>query len=133
MRMARDSPGLYIRQYRMTEAQTMSEPTTHLLREMTDALVQAVQPRQVLVFGSRARGEAGADSDVDLLVVEDEPFGRQRSRRAELRRIRRALASFRVPKDILVYSHAEVQHWRHSRNHIIGKAYREGSVLYGDE
>jgi len=111
----------------------MPGPTTHLLREMADAVVQAVQPRQVLVFGSRARGEAEADSDVDLLVVEDEPFGARRSRRAELRRIRRALASFRVPKDILVYSHAEVEQWRHSRNHIIAKAYREGNVLYGDD
>ncbi|MFM7289713.1 MAG: nucleotidyltransferase domain-containing protein, partial [Planctomycetia bacterium] len=39
---------------------------------MTRAVVAAVHPEQVLVFGSHARGDATADSDVDLLVVEKE-------------------------------------------------------------
>ena len=43
--------------------------TSNLLEEMTRAVVEAVHPEQVLVFGSHARGDATADSDVDLLVV----------------------------------------------------------------
>ena len=49
--------------------------TPDLLREMTDAIVQAAQPLRVILFGSHARGNARADSDVDLLVVEEQPFG----------------------------------------------------------
>ena len=47
--------------------------TPNLLVEMTRAVVAAVHPEQVLVFGSHARGDATADSDVDLLVVERPP------------------------------------------------------------
>lgn len=104
-----------------------------LLADMTRAIVAAVRPTQIVVFGSHARGDATADSDVDLLVVEAEPFGPARSRRAELRRIRRALSPFRVPKDVLVYSRAEVERWKGSSNHVIRTALREGQVLYSDE
>lgn len=110
-----------------------SAGTSNLLKEMTRAVVEAVHPEQVLVFGSHARGDATADSDVDLLVVEKEPFDLGRSRRHELRQIRRALSRFPVPKDVLVYSRDEVERWKASRNHIIRKAYREGKVLYNDE
>ena len=43
-----------------------------LLAEMTRAVVETVNPEQVLVFGSHARGDATAESDVDLLVVESQ-------------------------------------------------------------
>jgi hypothetical protein len=46
-------------------------------------------------------------------------------------RIWRALAGFTVAKDILVYSHEEVERWRGARNHVIGRALREGRLLYG--
>lgn len=107
--------------------------TPNLLEEMTRAVVAAVHPEQVLVFGSHARGDATADSDVDLLVVEKEPFDLGRSRRHELRQIRRALSRFPVPKDVLVYSRDEVERWKTSQNHIIRKAFREGKVLYEHE
>jgi uncharacterized protein len=90
-------------------------------------------PLTGLFFGSHARGDATAESDVDLLVVESQPFGLGRSRRQELQRIRRALSRFPVPKDVLVYSRDEVDRWKDSQNHIIRKAYCEGKVLYGHE
>lgn len=104
-----------------------------VLADMARAIVDAVQPMQVVVFGSHARGDATAESDVDLLVVEAEPFGPGRSRRDQLSRIRRALSRFRVPKDVLVYSRAEVDHWKTSPNHVIRRAFHEGRVLYGHE
>jgi predicted nucleotidyltransferase len=119
--------------YERKELAVSAAGTSNLLKEMTRAVVEAVHPEQVLVFGSHARGDATADSDVDLLVVEKEPFALGRSRRHELRQIRRALSRFPVPKDVLVYSRDEVERWKASRNHIIRKAYREGKVLYNDE
>jgi len=95
-----------------------------VLREMVDAIVREVDPERVYLFGSYATGKTDEDSDIDLLVVEREPFGPERKRLAELSRVRRALSSFRVPKDILVYSSDEFAHGRNSLNHIIGHCLR---------
>ena len=62
---------------------------------MTAAIVAAADPEQVILFGSRARGDAEPDSDVDLIVIEAEPFGPDRDRRAEAVRLWRALSGFR--------------------------------------
>lgn len=101
-----------------------------VLQRMADAIVEAADPEQVILFGSRARGDAGPDSDVDLVVIETEPFGPGRGRHAESARLSRALAEFRVPKDILVYSRDEVEYWRDSLNNVLARALREGKVLY---
>ncbi|MBI3071493.1 MAG: nucleotidyltransferase domain-containing protein [Deltaproteobacteria bacterium] len=98
---------------------------------MASSLAREVSPEAIVLFGSHATGGARPDSDVDLLVIESAPFGSGRDRRAELTRLWRALARFAVAKDILVYSRAEIERWRHSRNHIIGRSLREGKVLYG--
>ena len=101
-----------------------------LLQRMTTALVEAADPEQVILFGSHARGEAGPDSDVDLIVVEAEPFGPERDRFAEALRLWRTLDGFRVAADVLVYSRDEVEYWRDSLNHVLARALREGRVLY---
>lgn len=101
-----------------------------LIDRMAKVIVEMADPEQVILFGSRARGDAEADSDVDLIVVESMPFGADRDRGAEEARLWRALAQFHVPKDILVFSRAEVDHWRDSLNHVLARALREGKVLY---
>ena len=104
--------------------------TDALLDQMVQAIVAEVDPEQVILFGSRARGDAREDSDVDLVVVEAEPFGKTRSRRLEAVRLWKSLSGFIVPKDILVYSRDEVEYWRDSLNHVLARALREGRVLY---
>lgn len=101
-----------------------------VIEEMARRIVREVDPQRILLFGSWARGEANEHSDVDLLVVEREPFGAQRSRRQEAARIWRCLSEFRIPTDILVYSASEVTQWKDSSYHVIAKALREGRVLY---
>jgi predicted nucleotidyltransferase len=61
-------------------------------------LVREAEPEKVILFGSYARGEATADSDLDLLVVEKEV----RHPHAEMARLRRALSPLRIPVDVLV-------------------------------
>ena len=77
-----------------------------------------------------ATGRANSNSDVDLLIVEDRPFGPGRSRRAELTRLWMALADVPIAKDLLLYSEEEYQHWATSLNHVIAQAAREGTVVY---
>ena len=108
----------------------MQPITVHLLKRMVSAIVDEVNPEQVILFGSRARGGEHEDSDVDLIVIEAEPFGPKRSRHNELVRLYNALAGFFVPADILVYSREDVEYWRDSLNHVLARALREGRVLY---
>ena len=101
-----------------------------VIDQMVQAIVQEVEPRRIYLFGSHARGSPRADSDVDLLVVEDRNFGPDHNRWSELKRIRKALRPFRIPKDILVYSEDEFAAWENSANHIVAHAVREGKLLY---
>ena len=106
------------------------------LDQMVRAIVAEADPEQVLLFGSRARGDHDEHSDVDLIVVEAEPFGPERSRFGEINRLLRAVrspgvgAEIEVGVDILVYSLDEVEYWRDSINHVLARALREGRVLY---
>lgn len=112
---------------------TMPELGDALLDRMVRTLVDAADPEQVVLFGSRARGDARPHSDVDLLVVESEPFGPGRSRDAETARLYRALPETPVGRDLLVYSRDEIEYWRGSRNHVAARALREGRVLYAKD
>jgi uncharacterized protein len=108
----------------------MIDVTETLLSDMVQAIVREVDPERIYLFGSRARGDAHHDSDVDFLIVESKPFGSGHSRFEELNRIHRALSVFRVPKDILVYSSEEFAKWSRSLNHVVGRCSREGKLLY---
>jgi len=101
-----------------------------ILAQIVSAIVRVASPEQIILFGSHARGDAGPESDLDLLVVESGTFDRTRSRQSELVRLWKALAHFMVAKDILVYNKEEVERWRGSVNHVIANALREGKVLY---
>lgn len=43
--------------------------TEAVLDEIVRRVVEAVHPDKIILFGSHARGDAGPDSDLDLLVV----------------------------------------------------------------
>jgi predicted nucleotidyltransferase len=104
--------------------------TEDIIREITDRIVRKAAPKQIVLFGSCARGQMGKDSDVDLLIVEDQPFGLERSRYQEMGRVRHALKGLGVPIDLLIFSNDEVQKWKDTTNHIIRFALREGRTLY---
>ena len=100
------------------------------LERMAAASVAAADPDRIILFGSRARGGAAADSDADLMVVKEGPFGPERSGRTEAARLIRALADFPAAKDILACSREEVEYWRDSLNSVAAEALSEGEVLY---
>jgi len=108
----------------------MTVVTENLLEEMTRLIVGEIDPEAIYLFGSHARAEADESFDLDLLIVEKEPFGPTRDHLSELERIRRLLTRFDVPKDILVFSLDEFTYWSDSLNHIVGRCLREGGRLY---
>ncbi len=108
----------------------MREITDKLLAEMVEAIVREFSPDRIIVFGSRARGDNSANSDVDLLIVEREPFGPDRSRWEVMTQLWNLVARFRVSADILLYNQEEIEKWRESKNHVISRALSEGKLLY---
>jgi len=80
----------------------------------------------VILFGSRARGEARPDSDFDLLVIakSDEP----RYRRSAP--LYAALAAVPVEADVVVYTPSEMEEWSAVPQAFVTTAIREGHVLY---
>ncbi len=97
-----------------------------VIQRMVRRIVRQFQPERIILFGSHARGEAGPDSDVDLLVVVPAE-GKKREKQLD---IRRALRDFAVPVDIVVSTPEEFS-WRQE---IVGTieypAVKEGKVLY---
>ena len=100
------------------------------LPEIVRRLVEASQPEKIILFGSWATGTNRPDSDLDLLVIESSPFGKERSRLQEIGRLERALGRVPYPTDLLVYSRDEVDRWRSSPHHIIARAFKEGTEIY---
>ncbi|MCY3969822.1 MAG: nucleotidyltransferase domain-containing protein [Acidobacteria bacterium] len=108
----------------------MTQVTEAVLDRMVRAIVDEVDPEQIILFGSRARGDQREDSDIDLIVVEDEPFGPERSRHREMVRLYHAIKGSGVSTDLLVFSREDVEYWHDSLNHVLARALREGRVLY---
>jgi predicted nucleotidyltransferase len=96
------------------------------IQKMVDRIVKKFDPEKIILFGSHARGDAGPDSDVDLLVVMP-VSGSKREKQLEIRAL---LHGIQLAKDVIV-SRPEDFEWRKD---IVGTieypATKEGKVLY---
>jgi predicted nucleotidyltransferase len=97
-----------------------------LLGEIVRRIRAVGDPHRIVLFGSRVRGDARPDSDLDLLVIEDSPLPRYKRPVRYLR----ALVGLFPTKDVVVYTPAEVTDWDRVPNAFITTALREGKTLY---
>jgi predicted nucleotidyltransferase len=104
----------------------MTSTAVDAIPEMVRRIVETVHPDKVILFGSHARGEARADSDIDLMVIapSDEP------RPERLRPVYRALRGLGVAKDVVWWTQEEIDDWRNVRSHFVNRVLREGRLLY---
>ena len=99
-----------------------------VLAEIVRRLVEAFHPERVYLFGSRARGEGGPDSDYDLMVVvseADEP-GYRLAQRAH-----RLLSGLGTAADVLVWTLQAFESRLHLKASFPSTIVREGRLLYG--
>jgi len=97
------------------------------LDEIVERLRQAYAPERIYLFGSHARGEAGPDSDFDILVVvpDDAPPSRRGSRLAY-----QSLRGTGVAADVLVWTRSYFEGRRHLRASLSAIVSSEGRLLY---
>ena len=80
---------------------------------------------RIILFGSHARGEATAQSDLDILVIEPEV----ESATKESVRLRRSLSDLRIPADIVVVDEDRARRRAKVAGTMVERALREGRVL----
>ena len=97
------------------------------LAEIVRRLVEAYEPERVYLFGSKARGDAGADSDYDLMLVvpDDAPPERTRSRLAYER-----LWGSPTAADVLVWKKSRFDGRLHLKASLPSTVVREGKLIY---
>jgi predicted nucleotidyltransferase len=90
------------------------------------AAAAATRPASVMLFGSYARGEADDQSDLDLLIIEDEVADKA----GEYLRIHRAIGALGVGVDVLVFSRRDFERRSLVPGSLPHRVRHEGRLLY---
>ena len=84
----------------------------------------------LVLFGSRGRGDADDESDLDLAVIAKEPQLTPEAKLQLWKHCRGALGSVPVGCDLVVQGSADAERLSKSGWHVMGDVAREGRVLY---
>jgi predicted nucleotidyltransferase len=97
-----------------------------VVKEITETIVAHFHPRRIILFGSRARGEAHPDSDYDVLVEMETalPFHQR------MTNVYRAFGLRQFSMDVLVYTPEEMAEERTKVFSVAKIAEREGTIVY---
>lgn len=96
------------------------------IKKVAEIIGENTGAEAIVLFGSHARGQAGENSDVDLLVIAESDLPRhKRSRQLHL-----LFKPYPFAMDILVYTPEEVETERHFELSFISRVLREGKSLY---
>ena len=110
--------------------QNPADNTDALLDQIVDALVRAVDPEKVILFGSRARGDSGPESDIDLFLQVETG----RDTRAASKSSYKALRDLRIREpigiDVIVKDRAFVERYGDLVGTIVRPVLKEGRLLY---
>jgi predicted nucleotidyltransferase len=102
-------------------------PTEEAIADAGRILADAARtPARVILFGSWARGDAGPDSDLDFLVIEQDGGDGHLD---EMTRLRDCLPALGVPVDVVVVSEELAERRRKVPGTMIHTALREGRLV----
>lgn len=98
-------------------------------KQLAQAIAKHYKPEKIILFGSAARGDYRADSDIDLLIIKE-------SDKKKAYRIKEVFESLRevprlYPLDPLVYTPNEIRERLSLGDYFIKRIMREGEILYG--
>jgi excisionase family DNA binding protein len=115
------------RNYRIARHDLATRPSDPVLAEIARRLVRVYAPDRIYLFGSAARGDAGPDSDYDVLVVvsDDAPAHLLRGRAGHAE-----IVSLGVAVDVVVRTVSYFDARAHLKASLPGTVLREGTLLY---
>ena len=99
--------------------------------EIPGAEVRLYSCGEAFGYGSRARGEARPDSNVDLLITAPDAWLAEQDRWAGLSRLRWQCSSPEIPVDLLLFCQSQVSQRLPLRSSVVWQAYQEGIRLDG--
>lgn len=100
--------------------------TADYLPEAIELITREFDPLRIILFGSRARGEALPDSDLDLLVV----FPQIDNKRTVTIDLMRTLRDLPISKDVVVTTPQEIAERGDVLGLVLRPALREGVIVY---
>ena len=111
----------------MSRRSPKTDATDSVIAEIVSRLVETYHPERVYLFGSRARGDAGPDSDYDFLLVmpDDAPADLLRAGRAY-----DALWGLKTAAEVVVFGRQRFESRLKLRSSLPAAVAREGKLLY---
>ena len=96
------------------------------IERLVSGITDVVHPLRIILFGSAARGEMQAGSDIDVLVVM--PEGTHRRRTAQM--LYRRMNGVGAPVDILVATPQDLENYGDNIGLIYRKVLQGGQEIY---
>jgi predicted nucleotidyltransferase len=97
------------------------------LAEIVRRLIAAYAPERIYLFGSRARGDSGPDSDYDLMLVVPDSASEEQQRSAMAYD---KLWGTQAPVDVVVWTHSHFESRLHIPASLSATVVREGRLLH---
>jgi predicted nucleotidyltransferase len=100
--------------------------TNDILNDLMGQIVNLVQPRKIILFGSHATGKPTPDSDFDLLIVM--PDGTPKRKTAQY--LYQNIFGIKIPYDLIVTTETDLIKYRDEPGLIYYSALRNGKEIY---
>ena len=102
-----------------------SKETFSIIRK---AVIRLFPGCKLILFGSRARNENSPESDYDFLIITKNTINIH-EKRFYKSVLRKELAKYKIPADILIQSEDEVQLKKEITGHILREVLNEGIAI----
>jgi predicted nucleotidyltransferase len=97
------------------------------VQAVAQRIADAIQPERIVLFGSQGNGQAGPDSDIDLLLIYKGPLSKRDVKLA----VRRLFPRPEFSLDLFVLSPEEYERQRSVPSTLGHLVSREGVVCHG--
>jgi uncharacterized protein len=104
----------------------MNTVRDYALKEIIKRVVDVANPERIIMFGSAARGEANANSDIDLLVIKDGEYDQS----LLAGDIYMNLHGIKQAVDVVLVTSEQVERYRNTHCLVIAPALKEGKEIY---